>query len=137
VLAESMRLFPPAWILEREATEEFEAGGYHFPAGTMIFMSQYLTHRDPRWWPTPTRFDPERWTPEHTEARPKFSYFPFGGGTRICVGEHFAWLEATLVLASVARRWQLRYDEPHVPVPEASVTLRPKGGLPVRLERRR
>jgi cytochrome P450 len=136
VLAESMRLFPPAWILEREVMEEFEAGGYRFPVGTMIYMSQYLTHRDPRWWPTPTRFDPERWAPELAEGRPKFSYFPFGGGTRICVGEHFAWLEGMLVLASVARRWQLRYDEPHAPVPEPSVTLRPKGGLPVRLERR-
>jgi cytochrome P450 len=136
VVAEAMRLFPPAWILEREVAEEFEAGGYRFSPGTMVFMSQYLTHRDPRWWPAPTRFDPDRWTPEQIEARPKFSYFPFGGGTRICVGEHFAWLEATLVLAAVARRWQLRYDEPHAPVPEASVTLRPRGGLRMRLEAR-
>jgi cytochrome P450 len=136
VLAESMRLFPPAWILEREVTEPFEAGGFRFPVGTMIYMSQYLTHRDPRWWSTPTRFDPERWAPELVEQRPKFSYFPFGGGTRICVAEHFAWLEGVLTIASIARRWQLRYEEPHAPIPEPSVTLRPKGGLPVRLERR-
>lgn len=136
VLAESMRIFPPAWIMEREVATEFEAGDYKFPAGTMIFMSPYLTHRDSRWWPTPTRFDPERWAPEHVDERPKFSYFPFGGGTRVCVAEHFAWLEGTLLIASIAQRWQLRYDEPHAPLLDPSVTLRPKGGLPVRLERR-
>jgi cytochrome P450 len=136
ILAEAMRLFPPAWILEREVHEEFEAGGYRFPVGTMVFLSPYLTHRDARWWPTPTRFDPDRWTPEQVEERPKFSYFPFGGGTRICVGEHFAWLEATLVLAAIARRWQLRYDESHEPMTDVSVTLRPRGGLRVRLEAR-
>ena len=131
-----MRVFPPAWIMEREVAEEFQAGGYTFSPGTMIFMSPYLTHRDPRWWSTPTRFDPERWAPGQADDRPKFSYFPFGGGTRICVGEHFAWQEGVIVLASVARRWQLRYDEAHAPEMEPSVTLRPKGGLRVRLERR-
>lgn len=136
VMAESMRIFPPAWIMEREVATEFEAGGYTFPVGTTIFMSPFLTHRDPRWWRTPTRFDPERWAPEQADERPKFSYFPFGGGTRVCVAEHFAWLEGTLVLASIARRWQLRYEERQVPPLDPSVTLRPKGGLPVRLERR-
>lgn len=137
VLAESMRLFPPAWIMERKSVQEFEAGGYTFPAGTMVLASQYLVHRDPRWWPEPERFNPERWSDPAAEAsRPKFAYFPFGGGTRICVGEHFAWMEGTLVLASIAQRWRVRYEKAEAPVPEPSVTLRPRGGLVVRVERR-
>jgi cytochrome P450 len=137
VIAEGMRLYPPAWIMERMAQEDFEAGGHRIPAGTIVYASQYLVHRDPRWWPAPARFAPERWSDEAAAAgRPKFSYFPFGGGTRICVGEHFAWLEATLVLAAIAQRWRLTYEEPLPPEPQALVTLRPKGGLRLRLERR-
>ena len=136
ILAEAMRLYPPAWIIERRAIEDFEAGGYHIPAGTEVYVSPYLVHRDPRWWSVPTRFDPERWLQARVAERPKFSYFPFGGGTRICVGEHFAWLEATLVLATIAQRWQLRYEESHVPVPEGLATLRPQNGLPMWIESR-
>jgi len=134
VLAESMRLYPPAWILERFALQEFEAGGYTIRRGSIVLASQYLVHRDPRWWPEPERFDPDRWlSPEQQQARPKFAYFPFGGGTRICVGEHFAWMEGTLVLATLAQRWRLRFEGEADPVPEPLVTLRPKGGLPVRV----
>jgi cytochrome P450 len=123
--------------MERKSVQEFEAGGYTFPAGTMVLASQYLVHRDPRWWPEPERFNPERWSELVAEAsRPKFAYFPFGGGTRICVGEHFAWMEGTLVLASIAQRWRVRYEKAEAPVPEPSVTLRPRGGLLVRVERR-
>jgi len=137
VIAEGMRLYPPAWIVERLAREDFQAGGYRVAAGTIVYTSQYLVQRDPRWWPAPARFVPERWEDETAAAaRPKFAYFPFGGGTRICVGEHFAWLEATLVLAAIARRWRMVYEEPLPPEPEALVTLRPRGGLRLRLVRR-
>jgi cytochrome P450 len=137
VIAEGMRLFPPAWIVERYTREDFEAGSYRIPAGTIVYTSQYLVHRDPRWWPAPNRFVPERWADGPAAAtRPKFAYFPFGGGTRICVGEHFAWLEATLVLAAIVQRWRMTHEDPLPPEPEALVTLRPRGGLRLRLERR-
>lgn len=133
VLSESMRLFPPAWILERLSVADFKAGGYTIPRGSLILASQFLVHRDPRWWPNPMRFDPERWLEAEPRPRPRFSYFPFGGGTRICVGEHFAWMEGTLVLATIASRWRMRYERNDDPVPEPLVTLRPKDGLPMRL----
>jgi cytochrome P450 len=136
VLAESMRLYPPAWAVERLALEDFEAGGYTIRRGTLVIASQYLVHRDPRWWNEPERFDPARWMPDRQTARPKFAYFPFGGGTRICVGEHFAWMEGTLLLATIAQRWRLRYDASDAPIPEPLVTLRPRGGLRMRLEAR-
>jgi cytochrome P450 len=133
VLAESMRLFPPAWTLERRALEDFEAGGYTIRRGAIILLSQYVVHRDPRWWEEPERFNPDRWTPESAAQRPKMAYFPFGAGTRICVGEQFAWMEGTLVLATLAQKWRMRYEQPLAPVPEPLVTLRPKGGLNVRM----
>ncbi len=136
VLAESMRLYPPAWAVERLALEDFEAGGYTIRRGTLVIASQYLVHRDPRWWNEPERFDPARWMPDRQTARPKFAYFPFGGGTRICVGEHFAWMEGTLLLATIAQRWRLRYEASAAPIPEPLVTLRPRGGLRMRLEAR-
>jgi cytochrome P450 len=140
VLAESMRLRPPAWTLERSAQEDFEAGGYVIKRGAIVLMSQYLVHRDPRWWSEPERFDPGRWTAEpqaeRQPERPKFSYFPFGAGTRMCVGEHFAWMEGTLVLATLAQRWKLRYESAETPVLEPLVTLRPRDGLPVRVRER-
>lgn len=135
VLAESMRLYPPSWILERLAVQDFEAGGYTIPRGSLVLASQYLVHRDPRWWPEPERFDPDRWE-EPAPDRPRFAYFPFGGGTRICAGEHFAWTEGTLVLATLAQRWRLRYVGDAEPIPEPLVTLRPKHGLPMRLVER-
>ncbi|HEX7120588.1 MAG TPA: cytochrome P450 [Longimicrobiales bacterium] len=137
VLAEALRLYPPAWILERQAVADFEAGGYTIRRGSLLLASQYLVHRDPRWWPDPERFEPERWLTDAPPSRPKFAYFPFGGGTRICVGEHFAWMEGTLVLATLARRWHLRFERPTDPEPEPLVTLRPKGGLPMRALARR
>ena len=137
VMAESMRLRPPAWILERSVLEDFEAGGYTIRRGTIVLLPQYLVHRDPRWWGEDAdRFDPDRWAPEQQASRPKFAYFPFGAGTRICVAEHFAWMEGTLVMAEIAQRWRPVYDEESEPVLEPLVTLRPKGGLPMRLVRR-
>src|SRR4051812_14650334 len=134
ILAESMRLYPPAWAVGRRAVGAFEAGGYLIPARSMVLMSQYIVHRDPRFYPDPERFDPDRWLPEAVSARPKFSYFPFGGGTRICIGEQFAWTEGVLVLATIARRWKLRYVGDAVPGLEPRITLRPRGGLRMRVE---
>jgi cytochrome P450 len=136
VLAESMRIYPPAWAVERRAIEDVEIGGYVIREGTLVLACQYFVHRDPRWWDEPERFRPERWA-EPAKDRPKFAYFPFGAGTRICIGEHFAWMEGTLVLATIAQHWKLRYDAPEPPVPQPLVTLRPRDGLAMRLVSRR
>lgn len=137
ILAESMRLYPPAWAVGRRAINDFEAGGYTIPARSMVLMSQYIMHRDPRFHPDPERFDPERWRPEVAAARPKFSYFPFGGGTRICIGEQFAWMEGILILATIAQKWRLRHLGSSPPAIEPRITLRPEGSLAMRVESRR
>ena len=138
VVSEVMRLYPPAWAVGRRAVADHEAGGYHVPAGSLILVSQYVAHRDPRFWPDPERFDPERWTPEARAGRPQFSYFPFGGGPRRCVGEAFAWMEATLILATLASRWRMRLAPGRAVETSPRITLRPgRGGVPVTLERRR
>ena len=135
VLAESMRLYPPAYMLGRRSIAPYRVREYDFAPHTLFLMPQYLVHRDPRWWPEPDRFDPGRWAlPD--ERRPKFAYFPFGAGTRICIGEQFAWTEGTLVLATLARRWRLRVPGPD-PEREPIITLRPKGGISAVAERRR
>jgi cytochrome P450 len=136
IFAESMRLYPPAWAVGRRAIEGFDAGGYRIPARSMVLMSQYITHRDPRFFPEPERFDPERWLPEIAAARPKFAYFPFGAGTRICIGEQFAWMEGILILATIAQKWKFRYLGSGPPVVEPRITLRPEGGLRMRVEGR-
>lgn len=133
VIAESMRLYPPAYILGRKAMAEYTVREWTFAPGTLFLALQYITHRDERWWPEPRRFRPERWL--EPDDRPRFAYFPFGGGTRICVGEQFAWMEAVLLLATLARRWRVRVSAPD-PTPEAIVTLRPRGGMPAVLEPR-
>ncbi len=136
VLAESMRLYPPAWGIGRLATAPYQIGPWTIPAGSVLLMSQWVTHRDPRFWPDPERFDPERFLPEARAARPKFSYFPFGGGVRQCIGERFAWMEGALVLASIARKWRLRLVEGHRVEPQPVITLRPRYGMMMRLEAR-
>ena len=136
ILAESMRLYPPAWAVGRSAINDFEAGGYRIPAGSMVIMSQYIVQRDPRFHPEPERFDPERWRPEVAAMRPKFSYFPFGGGTRICIGEQFAWMEGILILATIGRKWRLRYLGSAPPPVEPRITLRPGGSLDMQTEGR-
>ena len=136
IVAESMRLYPPAYIVGRRATQAYSVGGFDFPARTLFLCPQFLVHRDPRWWPEPDKFLPERWLDTAaTAARPKMAYFPFGAGTRICVGEQFAWMEAMIVLATLARRWRVLVDGPD-PALEPIITLRPKDGLPARLARR-
>jgi cytochrome P450 len=129
VLAESMRLYPPAWAMGREALEDVAIGPYRLPKGTMIFFSQYIVQRDPRWFPHPERFWPERFTPEAKDARPRFAYFPFGGGGRQCIGESFATMEATLALATIAQRWRLALVPGQTVEPQPKITLRPKGGI--------
>jgi len=136
VLSESMRLFPPAWILGRRAIVDHELGGYRIPAGSIVLLSQWITHRDARYFPDPVRFDPERFTAEAQAARPRFSYFPFGGGPRVCIGEGFAWMEGVLVLATIARRWRFLPVDGIPVTPAAMITLRPKSGLPMRIEAR-
>lgn len=135
VVAESMRLYPPAWTMGRRALVDYHWSGYDVPAGSLVLMSQWVVHRDQRWWPEPERFDPERWLSE-PKPRPRFAYFPFGGGNRICVGEGFAWTEAILVLATIAQRWRLVLDPSHLIQPQPLITLRTRHGARARAEAR-
>src|SRR5690242_8349849 len=135
VIKESMRLFPPAWGIGRRAIHDFELNGYRIPAGTNVFLLQWVTHRDPRFFPDPERFDPERWRddPIRRGRLPRFAYFPFGGGPRVCIGAGFAMMEATLLLATLAQRFQLGLLPNSRVTPFFSITLRPKHGLKMRL----
>ena len=135
VFSESLRLYPPAWGIARTVMEPFEAFGTRFPKKAILLTSQWITHRDERWHPNPLLFDPERWTSQARASRPKFSYFPFGAGSRQCIGESFAWMEGVLLLASIARNWQFAV------VPQTRVellpliTLRPKFGMTLRVQK--
>jgi cytochrome P450 len=128
VLAESMRLFPPIWVLARRARRELELDGRRLAEGATVLVSQYVLHRDPRYWSAPDSFHPDRWLPAPPQ-RPRYAYFPFGGGTRSCIGEPLAWTEGGLVLASVARRWRLEPVPDHRVRPVARVSLRAKTGI--------
>lgn len=136
VFAESMRLYPPAWAIGRRALASFEVRGYTVPKRSVVLMNQYIMHRDPRYFPDPERFDPERWTAEAQAERPKFSYFPFGGGTRVCIGEQFAWMEGILLIASIAQHWRMRLVQGHPVDVQPLITLRPRHGMRMTLERR-
>jgi cytochrome P450 len=136
VFAESMRLYPPAWGVGRAAIEDFEIAGIEIPAKSICLMSPYVMHRSPPYYPDPERFDPERWTPEARLSRPKFAYFPFGGGSRICIGERFAWLEGVLMLAAIASKWKLRLDPGQRVEILPLITLRTKYGMRMRIEPR-
>jgi cytochrome P450 len=129
ILAEALRLYPPAWAIGRMATGPFELGGIEIPAKSICILSPYLVQRDARWFSDPERFDPERWTPEARESRPKFSYFPFGGGARVCIGERFAWMEGVIVMAAIAQKWRLRLEPGQRVEPLPLITLRVKNGL--------
>jgi cytochrome P450 len=122
VYAEAMRLYPPAWRLVRYVKQEYEVAGYVLPKGSLVVVSQFLLHRDPRYFPDPLRFVPERWTPQAKASLPQYAYFPFGGGPRRCIGEMFSWMEGVLLLATVASRWHLRL-EPNEQVELAPVQL--------------
>jgi cytochrome P450 len=136
ILAEVLRLYPPAWAVGRRALAPFTVGGFDVPAGSICIMSQYIIHRDARWFPNPEKFDPERWRPEAREARPKFSYFPFGGGTRVCLGERFAWMEGVILMAAISQKWRFRLEPGQHVEPLPLVTLRVKNGLRVIAEPR-
>jgi cytochrome P450 len=131
VVAEAMRLYPPAWAMGRQATQDIAIGPYFVPKGTYLLFSQYILHRDPKYFPDPLQFRPERFTAEAKAARPKFAYFPFGGGGRQCIGESFAWMEAVLVLATLAQRWRLTVVEQQQIALQPKITLRPKFGIQV------
>jgi len=136
VLSESMRLYPPVWLMVRRPVDEFRLDGFTVSAGAYIHLSQFLTHRDPRWFPEPERFDPDRWLPAAEGTRPKICYFPFGGGGRKCIGESFAVAEGVLVLATLGQQFRFRTRPGHPVELEPYVTLRPRSGLPMRIERR-
>jgi len=136
VLRESMRLFPPVWLIGRSVDNDYTLGEYTVPAGSTIMMSQYVMHHDPRYFNEPERFDPERWSSEAKSSLPRFSYFPFGGGIRGCIGEPFAWMEGILVLASIARQWKMSLVPGHRVELDPAITLRPKYGVKMKLERR-
>jgi cytochrome P450 len=137
VLRESMRLYPPAWTLGRQALTDYVIDKYVIPSGSIILMSQYVMHHNPRYFPDPEVFDPDRWTKEFKSVLPRFSYFPFGGGIRGCVGEPFAWIEGILVIATVYRKWKMHHDPEHKVELKPLITLRPKYGMHMKLERRR
>jgi cytochrome P450 len=132
VLQETLRVYPPSWDLERDAVDDDEIGGFRIPAGSMVFISPFVTHRHPDFWDDPEVFDPTRFLPgEDGHRRPRPAYLPFGVGPRHCIGHAFATLEATLVLATVARRFRLDLVPGHPVVPDANVTLRPRYGVTV------
>jgi cytochrome P450 len=136
IVKESMRLYPPAYGLGREAINDCEIGGYHVPPGTQVFMFQWATHRDARFFDEPLRFKPERWTPEFEAQLPKYAYFPFGAGPRVCIGASFAMMEMILVLATIGRKFRLELEPNHAVEVYPAMSLRPKDGVEVRVERR-
>jgi cytochrome P450 len=129
VLDESLRLYPPAWAFGRQAIQDDQIGGYHIPAGTQLIISPYVVHRHPEFWENPEGFDPERFNPEVAQGRPHYSFIPFGGGPRLCIGRDFALMESTLALARISQRYRLDLVPGFEVQPETAITLRPKAGL--------
>ncbi|WNC15837.1 cytochrome P450 [Brevibacillus brevis] len=137
IVQETLRLYPAAWTINREVVEPVEIGGHMYQPGDTLMMSQYVMHRDARFYEEPDSFRPERFAGDLLKRIPAYAYFPFGGGPRICIGNNFALMEAALLLATIAQRYRMRLTSPdQVVEPEPLVTLRPKNGLPMRLEKR-
>jgi cytochrome P450 len=149
VLNEAMRIYPPVWTVARRALAPHTLLGHEVPADATVMMSAWVVHRDPRWWPAPERFAPQRWVERAPDGatdnltgtalvaeRPRFSYFPFGGGPRQCIGNEFALLEGAVVLATLARRWRLEPVPGSKVTPQAKIIVRPKGGLPMTVRAR-
>jgi len=134
IFAEAMRLYPPAWVIGRRVKAGYAIGRYTIPSRSIVTMSPYVVHRDPRWFPEPEQFKPERWM--EPDDRPKFSYFPFGGGMRVCIGERFAWMEGVLLLATVAQKWRFKLVPGHPVATSALITLRAKHGMKMVAEER-
>jgi cytochrome P450 len=136
IVTETLRFYPTVWLVGREAIEPVTIGGYHVPVGMTMYMSQWVLHRDARWFDDPETFRPERWADGLARRLPRYAYFPFGGGPRICVGNQFAQTEAVLLLATIARRYRLRLAADAVVTPLPTMTLRPERGVKVVLEQR-
>ncbi|MDQ3744007.1 MAG: cytochrome P450, partial [Acidobacteriota bacterium] len=135
VVEEALRLYPPAWVVGRRAIKDDEVGGWRVEAGSEVILSPYVTQRHPDFWDDPESFRPERFLPDGLAARPRFAYFPFGGGSRVCIGSNFALMEAQLVLATVAQKYRLRLLPGHAVEPEASFTLHPRKGIMMSLQK--
>jgi cytochrome P450 len=136
VFSESMRLYPPGWIMGREVMADYQAGDYLIKKGSLILVSQWLMHRSPLYFKDPLQFNPDRWTPAMKEALSKFVYFPFGAGQRMCIGESFAWMEGAMILATLAQDWEMALAPGHKVEPEPLITLRPKNGTRMVLKKR-
>ncbi len=136
VVTESMRLYPPAWLIGRRAIADYPVGPYVAAARSILIMSPYIIQRDARYYAEPERFNPDRWTPEFKASLPKFAYFPFGGGPRQCIGETFAWMELILIVATIAQRWDLRLVPGHPVELQPLITLRAKHGMRMTVTRR-
>jgi cytochrome P450 len=136
VMDETLRLYSPVAIMARDALEDDEVGGYTVPAGTIVTISPYMTHRHPEFWDKPLEFHPDHFAPEHVKARPRYAYYPFGAGPRVCLGKHFALLEGALVLAEVGQRYRPRLVPGQEVKPHWSGTLRPAGDVMMVLEER-
>lgn len=136
VIYETLRLYPPFWALGRMVYEPFELGGFSIPPGANVVVSPLVTHRDARWFDTPQEFRPERWTKEFRASLPVYAYIPFGAGLHKCLGEGFAWLEAKIALATLGQHWRVHHDTRHKAELEPHITLGPRDGMPVTLERR-
>jgi cytochrome P450 len=134
---EAMRLYPPGWMIGREATGTFELCGYAFPAGTTVFISPWVLHHDPRYFQEPQTFRPDRWMGNLARELPRFAYMPFGGGPRICIGQRFAMMEAVLILTTMAQRFSATWQSDRKVTPFPSITLRPGGGVWVKIHDRR
>jgi cytochrome P450 len=134
-LDESLRLYPPAWIMGRRALGEDQLADVTIPEGSVLALSPYITHRNPKYWEDPERFDPDRMREGKASLRKPFAYFPFGGGPRLCIGHNMAMLEAQLIIGTIAQRFDMRLVEGHQVVPERLFVLRPKGGLPMTIHR--
>ena len=133
IFSEALRMYPPLWAIGRRALEDCEIGGYPILKGSVVLLSSYVTQRDARWFPEPTKFDPERWRAEARATRPKFSYFPFSAGSRACLGEAFASMEGVLCLAALAQKWRLEIVAGHPIALQPQLTLRARHGIKMRL----
>src|SRR5262249_33659106 len=133
---EALRLYPPAWGFGRQASEGCEIAGYPVPKGRQLYFFPWVVHRDPRYFDEPEKFRPERWFDEKMKQLPKYAYFPFGGGPRVCIGNSFAMMEATLVLAAIAQRYRLKLAPGQVIEPWPVFTLRPRQGMKMAIEKR-
>jgi cytochrome P450 len=135
VVQEAMRLYPPAWVMDRVPLDDVELGGFHIRKGTDIWISPWILHRDPRFWDDPETFAPDRWNGDLQKRIPKFAYFPFGGGPRVCIGNAFAMMEVVLVIATLARRFRFEPVPGGTPTPDPGFTLRPVPGVRLRVAR--